>query len=1006
MARHPSASLRLALLLLAPAVVLAAGQQPQQQQAPPPDAPQLPRPSYTTEVSLVTADVTVVDRNGAQVTGLTEADFSVKVDGAPRQIATVQFVDLRQPVAAEAKKEEKAPLVSSNQSVGTGRLIAFVIDQANIRPGRGKAVLRAAERLLSQLTPADRVAVFAVPGPGIRVSFTNDFALVREGLARISGAGGPIEGNRFNLGLGEAFESTAAIGTFQEVAARECGTGPTCPDEVESDARTMVIEAHSRTSLSIAGIEAAISELVPIPGPKTVLLVSEGLPADRPTDDLFSVGGLAARARASVYVLRLNTAAFEAAEQRLSYTSVADAQIQTEGLETLAGLARGTVFNVVGAGTGVFDRVAREIAGYYLISFEPTETDRDGKAHQIKVEVKGTGLTVRSRREFTVRTAAARGTKASDQELLGGALGSPVLLTDVPLRVTTYNFGDRASDKVRLLVAAEVGEPRTGAAELGLGFVLFDLRGRAVDSGLLRTTLLPRDPGTPSPLVYVGSVPIDPGDYLLKFAAVDDEGRIGTVERRVHARLVPAGDLRLSDIVVGPRRAARTVQPAHRSAGGPGTAVALVELYASRDERLDRARVTIEVAEAADGPALVSSPAQVAGRHAAPAAGARGPRFLGAAARPLRGARARRGRRQDGRHRDAAAGRRVLAPPARAPAASGGAPAGAPGPRFEPATLVETFSRDPLFEPDVVGEFLDEVTFAAARDVSPALEEAIRDAREGRLADAAEKARSDRLHPLATFVRGLAALQQGQLDAAAGFFRATLQAAPGAYTPMAYFAACYAAGGRDDEAAGAWQTSLLGLDDSPLVFQMLVDAAMRAGDAQTAMGALQEAMNKWPEDARFTQRLGVALLLFGRPKDALVALDRHLAAHPDDQRALFLAVQAIYGVNAAGRRLDTPDGDLARARRTRPLYVRLGGAQQALVPALARVSREARRRSAECARLLEDMNLVVIALGGAVGALARYGLSGAVHRFASPYFPGAPSSSTSPGASSSGSSPA
>jgi CrcB protein len=33
------------------------------------------------------------------------------------------------------------------------------------------------------------------------------------------------------------------------------------------------------------------------------------------------------------------------------------------------------------------------------------------------------------------------------------------------------------------------------------------------------------------------------------------------------------------------------------------------------------------------------------------------------------------------------------------------------------------------------------------------------------------------------------------------------------------------------------------------------------------------------------------------------------------------------------------------------------------------------------------MNLVVIALGGAVGALARYGLSGAVHRFASPYFP-------------------
>lgn len=33
------------------------------------------------------------------------------------------------------------------------------------------------------------------------------------------------------------------------------------------------------------------------------------------------------------------------------------------------------------------------------------------------------------------------------------------------------------------------------------------------------------------------------------------------------------------------------------------------------------------------------------------------------------------------------------------------------------------------------------------------------------------------------------------------------------------------------------------------------------------------------------------------------------------------------------------------------------------------------------------MNVLLVALGGAVGAVSRYGLGGLVHRYASPYFP-------------------
>jgi VWFA-related protein len=609
MARRPARPLRLALVLLVEAAVLAAGPTPQPQ-TPPPGSPQLPRPTFTTGVSLVTADVTVVDKDGRPVTGLSAADFSVKVDGSPRDIVTAQFVDLQR-LEPTAGAKDDAPLVSNNRSMGAGRMIAFVVDQGNIQVGSGKMVLRVAEQLLDRLTPADRVSVVAVPGPGIHVSFTNDFALVREALGRISGWASRIEGSRFDIGLREAFEiDRGSMDVLRNVAGRECGAGQVCRDMVRSEASAIVAEARNRTGQSIAGIRAVLSDLVPIPGPKTVLVVSEGLPTDRPVDDLFNMGSLTARARTSIYVLRLNGTVFEASAQRIGQAHLDDAQIQASGLETLAGLASGTVFNVIGSGAGVFERVSREISGYYLIAFEPTETDRDGRPHQIKIEVNWSGVTVRSRREFTAGPAAARGTKVSDQARLGAALSSPVLLTDVPLRLTTYNFGDPASDKVRVLMAAEIGEPRTGAAGRGLAFALLDLHGRAVESGFLRETLQPRDPGAPGPLVYHGSVAVEPGDYVLKFAVANDEGDVGTVERPVHARLAEAGGLRLSDVVVGPRSGSRVFSPP-TEARVHGDAFLLVELYADRDHLLDGTRVTIEVAATADGLALVSSPASL-----------------------------------------------------------------------------------------------------------------------------------------------------------------------------------------------------------------------------------------------------------------------------------------------------------------------------------------------------------------------------------------------------------
>ena len=53
----------------------------------------------------------------------------------------------------------------------------------------------------------------------------------------------------------------------------------------------------------------------------------------------------------------------------------------------LAGASRGALFNVTGTGETLFDRIASELSGYYLLGVESDGRDKDGKPHPIRVDV-------------------------------------------------------------------------------------------------------------------------------------------------------------------------------------------------------------------------------------------------------------------------------------------------------------------------------------------------------------------------------------------------------------------------------------------------------------------------------------------------------------------------------------------------------------------------------------------------------------------------------------------
>jgi hypothetical protein len=157
-----------------------------------------------------------------------------------------------------------------------------------------------------------------------------------------------------------------------------------------------------------------------------VVLLSEGIVADPRRVDLAKVTAEAQAARVSIYILQLEVPVFEAAQDRISPTLVRDLQVRGDGLARIAGAARGAVFRLAGDDPRPFERIAREMSGYYLLAFEPTDAERDGRAHRIRVRLPPGPYTLRVaaidpvgrqgsvERPFDARVVVAEGVRVSD----------------------------------------------------------------------------------------------------------------------------------------------------------------------------------------------------------------------------------------------------------------------------------------------------------------------------------------------------------------------------------------------------------------------------------------------------------------------------------------------------------------------------------------------------------------------------------------------------------------
>jgi tetratricopeptide (TPR) repeat protein len=181
------------------------------------------------------------------------------------------------------------------------------------------------------------------------------------------------------------------------------------------------------------------------------------------------------------------------------------------------------------------------------------------------------------------------------------------------------------------------------------------------------------------------------------------------------------------------------------------------------------------------------------------------------------------------------------------------------------------------------------------------------------------------------FEQGVSLIASGDYLKAEAAFKKAIEPDADSTAALVYLAVCFAASGHDQEAANAFQTALVDGSDAPEIYEWLGGALMRVHDLAEARSILEEAVGKWPADARFTRPLAMVYASFGRGREAVRTLERYLDNRHDDAEALYLGVEWLYHVHAAGGVVHGQAQDLALAHTWADGYASRGGAQTALV---------------------------------------------------------------------------
>ena len=309
----------------AAAVALAGAQQPARS----PARTQATFESYTTAILV---DVVVRDGKGRPVTDLTAADFELREDGTPQTIGSFTRVSrgdgigidvaLREPGGTTTIGTPPPPEDGTPETQDRSPSVTALVFDALSAEAVSLCQRAALEALPMTQTPNARVGVFATsPAVTPLQIYTDDPTLVRQAVRRVMATGQSHRPDGEALQAlrerREALERQSQNAVAQTSTAGGGGLAGTSSNigQVEMERRLAlgqlrmlqafdVLEREQRGTFTTTALFTILQSLVEMPGRKTLVLFSEGLPASPALEaNLQAVVEAANRANITVYAI-------------------------------------------------------------------------------------------------------------------------------------------------------------------------------------------------------------------------------------------------------------------------------------------------------------------------------------------------------------------------------------------------------------------------------------------------------------------------------------------------------------------------------------------------------------------------------------------------------------------------------------------------------------------------------------------------------------------------------
>ena len=581
-------------------------------------------------VNLIQVDVTVLDKSGRHVEGLTADDFEVFRDGKRQAIKNVLFVS-RPPVSPSLPAQETltAPstLLATNlpgkqiQAQDVRRTIAIFIDDLSINFTNLLPVRDALRKFVEeQVQPGDLVAVYLSSGGlGLFQQFTTDKRAILASIDRV----------RYRSLNG--VDSLAPISTNPA----EEDPNPSIAQQALEMRLQEEVNMQSRQDMLTAGMLSSASFIVrglkELPGRKSMVVFSEsiqlndapkaltnpnassmspggmGAVRDRTVQALNSLVDLANRSGVTFYTVDprgLQPLGLTAADQVSGSARAVQGRLQQremdffssqDGMATLAEETGGLFFHNTNDLGRAMAEAAKDQDSYYLIAFKPDDAtfektkQGEAKTHKLSIKIRKPGLKVRFRKSFSGVVDSDIVPAAANPML--SAMVSPFRALDIPMKLTPlYLEDEKAGSFIRAFLFVDPGrfqfvdDPAEAVdkdqspwkkAIVDQMLVLYDQNGAVVDRVAQSQTIRLRKNGMENAikngLVQMVDIPVKrPGPYQLRAAMMDHATKkTGSSAQFIFVPDLKNKQLAMSDIGISTEAS----QQAKSADGSPGLRV-------------------------------------------------------------------------------------------------------------------------------------------------------------------------------------------------------------------------------------------------------------------------------------------------------------------------------------------------------------------------------------------------------------------------------------------------